>query len=405
MHTCLEIPVKKTAWAANNGKDHSKMKLFKQQRRGYVFLTGAFLFVLILAGCGSANTGSTTGSSGGTTPAASANGKGCTKVGVLLPETATSARWDGKDKPALLSDIKTAIGVDADYSNAQGNAATQQNQADQALTRGDCILVVAPVDSTSAAAIVTKAKASGVPVIAYDRIIQSKSLSYYVSFNGEQVGKLQGQYIVDHYNDYVKNGNKNVVLISGSKTDQNAIDFNKGAEETLQPLFDSGKLKKVYDQFTPGWDNPTAQTEMEGALTANNNNVQIAYVANDGMATTVIAALKAQHLNGHVLVTGQDATDAGVHNILAGDQAMTVYKAIIKEAQATADIVKALHDGTAPANATATSTTTDGGSVPSILETPVAVDKTNINETVLKDNYVDKATICQGIAAGTANVC
>ncbi len=384
------------------------MKLFSRQHRAFTLMTGVLLFAMLLAGCGSAN-GSGTGSSSSSTPSSSStgsNGKGCTKVGVLLPETATSARWDGKDKPSLIADITAAIpGVTVDYANAQGSSATQQNQADQALTKGDCILVVAPSDSGAAAAIVTKAKASGVPVIAYDRIIQSKNLSYYVSFDGEQVGKLQGQYILDHYKAYVKgSGKNNVVLINGSQTDQNAINFNKGVEETLKPLFDNKTLNKVYDQFTPAWDNPTAETEMEGALTKNSNNIQIAYVANDGMAATVIAALKAQHLNGKVLVTGQDATDAGIHSILTGDQAMTVYKAIIKEAQATADIVKALHDGTTPTTTT-TSQTTDGGSIPTVLETPVAVDKTNILTTVVKDNYIDKAVVCAGLPAGDGGYC
>src|SRR5438552_483603 len=346
------------------------MKLFSGKHRSFTLMTGILLFALVLAGCGSANNGGT-GSTGGSTPSTGStgggNGKGCTKIGVLLPETASSARWDGKDKPALIADIQAAIpGATIDYANAQGSAPTQQNQADQALTKGDCILVIAPNDSAAAAAIVTKAKASSVPVIAYDRIIQSKDLGYYVSFDGEQVGKLQGQYIVDHYKDYVKGSSKNnVVMIDGSQTDQNAINFRKGAEETLAPLFNNKTLNKVYDQYTPNWDNPTAQTEMEGALTKNSNNIQIAYVANDGMASTVIAALKAQHLNGKVLVTGQDATDAGLHSILAGDQAMTVYKAIVKEAQATADIVKALHDGTTPTTTT-TSTTTDGGSIPTV---------------------------------------
>jgi D-xylose transport system substrate-binding protein len=367
-------------------------------------MSGVLLLTLILAGCGSANNGSSTGS--GSTPGTTANtnGKGCTKVGILLPETATSARWDGKDRPYLEKDITAIPGVTYDYYNAQGVSATQQNQADQALTKGDCILVVAPNDSAAAAAIVTKAKTSGVPVIAYDRIIQSKELNYYVSFDNEKVGQLQGQYILDHYKDFVKAGKNNISLINGSQTDQNAILFNKGVEETLKPLFDNKTLNKVYDSFTPNWDNPTAQTEMEGVLTKNANNIQIAYVANDGMAATVIAALKAQHLNGHVLVTGQDATDAGIHNILTGDQSMTVYKAILNEAQATADIVKALHDGTAPAT-TGTSQTSDGGSIPSVLETPVAVDKTNILTTVVKDNYIDKATVCAGLATGTGGLC
>jgi D-xylose transport system substrate-binding protein len=385
------------------------MKLFNRQRGSFTLMTGVLLLTLILAGCGSANNGGTGSSStpGATSSSSStgSNGKGCTKVGVLLPETATSARWDGKDRPYLQKDITAISGVTVDYYNAQGVSATQQNQADQALTKGDCILVVAPNDSAAAAAIVTKAKASGVPVIAYDRIIQSKDLNYYVSFDNQKVGQLQGQYILDHYKDFVKGpGKNNISLINGSQTDQNAILFNKGVEETLKPLFDNKTLNKVYDQFTPNWDNPTAQTEMEGVLTKNANNLQVAYVANDGMASTVIAALKAQHLNGKVLVTGQDATDAGIHNILTGDQSMTVYKAILNEAQATADIVKALHDGTTPTTTT-TSQTTDGGSIPSTLETPVAVDKTNITTTVVKDNYINKATVCAGLAAGTGGVC
>src|SRR5260370_35211051 len=131
-------------------------------------------------------------------------------------------------------------------------------------------------------------------------------------------------------------------MINGSQTDNNAILFAQGAHQTLEPLFSSGVLKKVYEQFTPGWDNPTAQTEMQAALTANSNNIQIAYVANDGMAGTVIAALKQQRLNGKALVTGQDATVAGLQNILLGDQTMTVFKNIQLEAQAAANVVAAI---------------------------------------------------------------
>jgi D-xylose transport system substrate-binding protein len=161
------------------------MKLFSRQGKSFAFLTSILLFTLVLASCGSANNGGGSGSSGSTpTASTGANGKGCTKIGVLLPETATSARWDGVDRPDLEKDIPATLpGATIDYYNAQGDAPTQQNQADQALTKGDCILVVAPKDSGAAAAIVTKAKSQNVPVIAYDRIIQSKALSYYVSFD------------------------------------------------------------------------------------------------------------------------------------------------------------------------------------------------------------------------------
>jgi D-xylose transport system substrate-binding protein len=385
------------------GKDGFTMKLFSRQGKVFAAVVGLILFTVLFAACGSSNTGSNGG--GGNTPSTSnANGgKGCKKVGVLLPETATSARWDSKDKPLLTSGIMSQLsGATVDYHNAEGSATEQQNQADAALTNGDCILVVAASDSQAAAAIVAKAKTQNVPVIAYDRLIQSPDLKFYVSFDNVKVGALQGQYVADHYKSYIKGSNKNVVMINGSQTDNNAILFRQGALSVLQPLYDNGSLKKVYDQYTPNWDNATAQTEMEGALTANQNNIQIAYVANDGMANNVIAALRAHKLNSKVLVTGQDATVAGIQNILTGDQAMTVYKAITKEAMATAQLVAAISNGTDTASLVNGQTkTSDGTQIPSVLETPVAVDKSNIATTVIADGFVTKADICAGLPAGT----
>jgi D-xylose transport system substrate-binding protein len=388
------------------------MKLFGQRRKGMTIMVSLVIFSLVMAACGSANNGgssSSSSSSGGGT-SAPVNGKGCTKVGVLLPETATSARWDGVDRPDLEKFIPQQLsGATVDYNNAQGSADTQQTQAQADLTKGDCILVLAPSDSIKAAAIVAAAKAKNVPVIAYDRLIYSNDLNYYVSFDNTMVGQLQGQYIADHYQSYVSsNGTNNTVMIDGAQTDNNALLFAKGAHSALDPLFSSGKLKKVYEKFTPNWDNPTAQTEMQAALTANQNKIAIAYVANDGMANNVIAALKAVKLNGKVLVTGQDATVAGIHNILAGDQSMTVYKAIAKEAMATAQLVAALSQGSSTSslvNGMTTIPQPSGAAIPSVLETPVAVDKTNIASTVIADGFVSKADVCQGIPAGTDGVC
>jgi len=378
------------------------MKLFTQRRKGFAVLISLALFALIMTACGAG--GGTTAPSG---PAAPVNGKGCTKVGILLPESSTSARWDGQDKPLLIKDLGAVVGSqNVSYDNAGGSDATQLSQAEADLTKGDCILVLAPHDAAASAAIVSKAKAQNVPVISYDRLIQSNDLTAYVSFDGVAVGAQQGGYIADHYADFTKSG-KNVVMINGSMTDNNALLFAQGAHSKLDPLFTSGALKKVYEQFTPDWNNATAQTEMEAALTANHNNIQIAYVANDGMANSVIAALKAQKLNGKVLVTGQDATVAGIHNILAGDQSMTVYKAIAKEASATADVVKALIAGSGLASLTngVTVKNANGVAIPSILEAPVAVDKTNIATTVIADGFVAKADVCAGIPAGTDGVC
>src|SRR5438552_13418115 len=194
------------------------MKLFGQGRRMFTMMAGILVFSMLLAACGSANTGSSSG-----TPSTSTgtNGKGCKKIGVLLPETATSERWDHKDRPLLQADIPQVLsGATVDFNNAQGNADVQQTQAQADLTNGDCILVLAPFDSVKAAAIVAAAKAKGVPVISYDRLTYSNDLNYYVSFDNTKVGALQGQYIADHYQSYVTaNGTKNTVMIDGAQTD------------------------------------------------------------------------------------------------------------------------------------------------------------------------------------------
>ena len=357
---------------------------------------------LLFASCDSS--GPTTTSSKTT----AAGGRGCTKVGILLPETTTSARWETKDHPLLLQAVKAAIpDVQIDFNNANGNSVTQVTQAEADLAKGDCILIVGAHDSVAAAAIVDKAKAQGVPVIAYDRLIQSKNLDYYVSFDNARVGQLQGQYIAQHYQQYVQGGKANIVMISGSQTDNNALLYSMGAHSALDPLFANNTLNYLSEVFTPGWNNTTAQTEMETALNDHKNDIQIAYVANDGMADNAISALRTAKMNGKVLVTGQDATVAGIHNILAGDQSMTVYKPIIKEAQSAADLVKALYSGADIGKLTknATMTTFDGSTIPSILDTPIIVDRNNVASTVIADHFIDKNDVCPGIPAGTAGVC
>lgn len=363
--------------------------------RNSLSITGVVAtLAMLLVGCG-----------GSSTAAAIVNGKGCMNVGVLMPESSSSARWESKDHPLLLKELNAALpGVKIDYSNANGDDALQLTQAETDLTKGDCILILAPHDATAAAAIVDKAFAQKVPVISYDRLIYDTNLAYYVSFDNVQVGYLQGKYIADNYTKYVKPGHNNMVMIEGAPTDNNATLFTQGAHKALDPLIGSA-LTKVYEQMTPNWDNPTAQTEMEGALTAQKNDIQIAYVQNDGMAQTVIAALTAQHLNGQVLVTGQDATTDGIRQILLGNQMMTVYKPIDAEAKAAAQLAAALSKGTSTSSLVNGTTTHGSQSTPSILETPVSVDATNIATTVIADGFVTKTDVCQGVPAGTDGVC
>jgi D-xylose transport system substrate-binding protein len=369
------------------------------------------LGVLVLAAC-TTNTSTPSGNSEGASAPANATfaaAKGCMNVGVLLPESDSSARYEAYDRPLLDKEIKAALpGVTLQYANANNSATTQQNQADAALTKGACILVVDPNDSDQAAVIVQKAKASGVPVIAYDRLIQDPDTAYYVSFDNQRVGELQGQYIADQYkagNFGLKKGS-NLAMINGSQTDNNALLFRKGALSVLQPLIDSGDLKLVFDQYTPNWDNSKAQSLMEGVLTKQSNDVQVAYVANDGMANTVVAALRSQKLNGKVLVTGQDATLTGIQNILTGDQSMTIYKPIAQEAKATARLVAALSKGEDPGSLVNGATEVKGGAkVPSILETPIVVDQKNVAQTVIADGFLTKEQICSGLPAGAGGVC
>ncbi len=174
----------------------------------------------------------------------------------------------------------------------------------------------------------------------------------------------------------------------------------------LQPLIDSKEINLVFDQYTPNWDSARAQSSMEGILTQQKNNIQIAYVANDGLANTVIVALRAQNLDGRVVVTGQDATVAGIQNILTGDQAMTVYKPIAKEAQVTAQLVAALSNGTDPgALVNGQTALVEGGHVASVLLDPIAVDQSNVQQTVIADGFLTREQICNGLNGDTTGIC
>lgn len=334
---------------------------------------------------------------------------GCKNIGVLLPESDSSARYEAFGRPLLQQEIKKALpGATIQYANANNDANTQLDQANAMLTKKACILVVDPQDRKKAAVIVQKAKASKVPVIAYDRLIQDPSVGYYVSFDNVRVGRLQGQYIVDQFQKgaYGLKPGATLVMINGSQTDNNVLQFRSGALKALQPLIDDKRLKLVSDQYVINWDKVRAQSLMQRILANEQNNIQIAYVANDDMATVAIAALRTKKLNGKVLVTGQDATLTGIQNILTGDQSMTVYKPIINLAQATARLVAGLSNGNNLSSLINARTEVEGGGqVPSILATLIAVDKTNVAKTVIADGFLTKEQICHRVSQNTAGLC
>ncbi len=318
------------------------------------------------------------------------------KIALLLPETKTT-RYETADRPDFEAEIKKLCpACDIIYSNANQDANTQLSQVEAALSNGAQVLVLDPVDSKSAAAAADKAKAQGVPVIAYDRLIlNSDGVNYYISFDNFQVGVLQAQSLVDKLNQ-MKLSNPQIVMINGSPTDNNAGQFKAGAHSVFDPLVKAGKLTIAKEYDTPDWSPDQAQNEMQQALTALGNKVDGVYCANDGTASGAIAAMKSAGLNPLPPVTGQDAELGAIQRILTGEQYMTVYKAIKPEASTAADLAMYLLTKTAvPPQVTAGKTVNNGKiDVPSVLLTPIAVTKANIKDTIVKDGFWTVKDIC-----------
>jgi D-xylose transport system substrate-binding protein len=259
-----------------------------------------------------------------------------------------------------------------------------RDRADAALTNGATVLVLDPVDSASAASIVAKAKAQGVPVISYDRLILNADLDYYVSFDNEQVGKLQGQALLDKLTAD-GNAGKTIVMINGSPTDNNATLFKAGAHSVLD-----GKVIIGAEYDTPDWSPDKAQTEMDQAITKLGKDGFVGvYCANDGTCGGAIAAMKGAGIDPKTRPsTGQDAELAGIQRVLLGEQYMTIYKAIKAEAEATAELAVALAKGEpVPASLKLSKVNNKQKDVDSVLLTPVAVMKDTIKTTVVADGF------------------
>ena len=330
------------------------------------------------------------------TPAALGSTTTTGKIALLLPETKTT-RYETADRPDFEAKMKELCpNCEIIYSNANQDANTQLSQAEAALTNGAQVMVLDPVDSAAAAVIADKAKAQGVPVIAYDRLIlNSDGVNYYISFDNMKVGELQAQSLVNELNK-MNIAKPTIVMINGSPTDNNAKLFKEGAHSVFDPLVKAGKLVIAKEYDTPDWSPDQAQNEMQQALTALGNKVDGVYAANDGTAGGAIAAMKAAGLNPIPPVTGQDAELAAIQRILIGEQYMTVYKAIKPEADAAAQLAYDLLTKTeVPASMTNGMTVNNNTiDVPSVLLTPVAVTKDNIKDTVVKDNFWTVAQIC-----------
>jgi D-xylose transport system substrate-binding protein len=343
---------------------------------------------------------------GPSTDTAPAGGGG--KIALLLPESQT-ARYEAADRPFFETKFKELCpDVEIVYSNANQVASDQQQQAEAAIAQGVKVMVLDPVDGDAAGAIVNNAKAKNIPVISYDRLIKGgASPDYYVSFDNERVGQLQAQALLEKLTADGKKEPK-ITMINGSPTDNNATLFKTGAHKVLD-----GKVKIVKEDAAANWKPEEAQQLMEQFIAAiGPKGFDGAYQANDGTAGGAIAAMKAAGIDPKTKpTTGQDAELAAIQRILAGEQYMTVYKAIRPEAEKTAELACALYKGEKPADGVVTGKVNNGTiDVPSVLLTPIAVtadgagETESVADTIIKDKFYGEDTAAQ-ICKGYEKVC
>ena len=314
----------------------------------------------------------------------------------LMPDTKTSVRWEQFDKPYLQKAFKAA-GISARVVNAQGDPQKQKTQADQCISDGAKVLIIAPIDSGSAAAIEKAAAAKGVKSIDYDRQVEGGSAVLYASFDGHQVGVLQGKAVVQGLRANGMYSKKPVVAsLWGGQEDANSFLFKGGVDQVLNPLYKNGTLKKGPQQFVPGWDNQKAGTIFEQMLIKTSNKIDGVAAANDGLANAVVVALKAHKLH-PVPLSGQDATTQGVQNIISGWQTATVFKDVRKLATATANAAIKIVKGQKPPT-TGFVTTKGRSKEPAYLIPPQSITKANY-KLLFTGGFLKKGDVCNGTYA------
>jgi D-xylose transport system substrate-binding protein len=342
---------------------------------------------MLASACGGGGGGGTSSSGGG------GGGGGSPIIALLLPEAKTT-RYEQQDRPNFESKVKELCSsCQVFYANATQDAAKQQQQAESAITKGAKVIVLDAVDVKSAGAIVQRAKQSKIPVISYGRLVANADLDYYVSIDPFKVGQQQAKALLTKLQTMGKS-KPSIVMVNGSPTDSNAGPYKKGAHS----VFDPAGVKVVKEFDTPDWSPDKAQQEMEQAITAAGpRGFDGVYVANDGMAGGVIAAMKGANIDpAKYPVTGQDAEVAALQRILAGQQLMTVYQPIKKIADTSAELAVALATGKTPPNIATAKVNNGAKDVPSVLLDTIVVTKDNIKSTVLADGFVKAAQLCSG---------
>ncbi|MBE1534864.1 sugar ABC transporter substrate-binding protein [Actinomadura algeriensis] len=337
----------------------------------------AALSLTSLAACGDDSEGGSTGAAEG-------------KIGVILPDTTSSDRYESFDRPYLAEAFKAA-GVEYDIQNAEGSAQRFQTIAEQMLTNGVTVLIVDGIDSNSAAAVQRLAQNRGVPTIDYDRLTLGGVSDYYVSFDNVKVGEALGKGLQECLGGEAAN----IAYLNGAPTDNNATLFAQGYHGVLDKV---SNYKKVAEQAVPDWKAENAATIFEQMWTEQKGEIDGVLAANDGIGNAVISILKKNKAAGDVAVTGQDATVQGLQNILDGNQCMTVYKPIKQEADAAAKLAVSLLKGEKGETNGSVNDPKGKRDVPSVLLEPVTVTKENIKK-VVDDGFVKAEELCAGAYA------
>jgi len=346
-----------------------------------------------------------------------AAGKG--SVAVILPDTTSSVRYVQFDQPYLQKAFEMAGYKSSDFtiSNAQGQEAQELAQAQTAISNGATVLIMDPLNSTVGSQIQNVASQKGVKVISYDRATFTGTNTYYVSFDNVQVGELIGKGFVQCVSDWGVKNAQVFELDGGQNSDPNAVSFAQGYNDAIwgkkvahvdNGTTNSQGMKLVGEQVATDWKNDVGQTIFQQAYTAN-KAINATVEANDGLGNAVITVLKSKGVKAKsVPTTGQDATPDGIANTLTDYQCGSVYKAVYLEAQAAVALATVLRASATPPPALVNGTTAPPSPVagstqqPAILLVPIWVNKANIKDTVIKDNFVDKAALCQKV---TAAVC
>ena len=314
-------------------------------------------------------------------------------IALLLPETKTT-RYEEKDRPLFTAKVEELCpDCEIIYANASQDPNKQQQQAEAAITNGADAIVLDAVDVKSVGPIVQHANQEDIPVIAYDRLIPDQDIAYYVSFDNVKQGRIQAQTLLDKLGSGADG--ESIVMVNGAPTDPSAGDYKKGAHQ----VFDKSGVKIAKEYDTPDWSPDKAQVEMEQSITALGKDGFVgAYSANDGMAGGMIAAMKSAGIAPSSRpITGGDSEAAAIQRILTGEQYSTIYLAIKQQAETSAQIAVAAAQGKdVPADVVDSKVDNGAKQVPSVLLSPIAVTKDNINDTVIKDGFLTVEEICTG---------